>query len=61
METLGEGGGVLKEEADPRPSVNQEKGTNDPEERGGLSDVSLRTEEEVRTPTTWPFFVVVDG
>lgn len=43
---LGEQGGVPEDENDPRPSVNHEKGTNDPEERDGLSDGSLRTEEE---------------
>lgn len=51
--TLGEQGGVPEEESDPRPSVNQENGTKDPEERDGLSDGSLRTEDEVRTQQTY--------
>lgn len=45
---LGEHGGVPEEENDPRPSVNQEKETKDPEERDGLSDGSLRTEDNIR-------------
>ena len=49
---LGEQGGVPEEESDPRPSVNQEKGTKDPEERDGLSEGSLRTEDHVRTGNT---------
>ena len=40
---LGEQGGVPEEESDPRPSVNQENETKDPEDRDGLSDGSLRT------------------
>lgn len=46
---LGEQGGVPEEDSDPRPSVNQEKETKDPEERDGLSDGSLTTEDRVRT------------
>lgn len=42
---LGEQGGVPDEESGPRPSVNQENGTKDPEDRDGLSDGSLRMEE----------------
>lgn len=45
---LGEQGGVPEEENDPRPSVNQENGTKDPEDRDGLSDGSLRTEEDTK-------------
>lgn len=41
---LGEQGGVPEEESDPRPSVNHENGTNEPEERDGLSDGSLTQE-----------------
>lgn len=41
---LGEQGGVLEEEGVPRPSLNHEKGTKDPEDRDGLSECSLRME-----------------
>lgn len=44
---FGEHGGVPEEESDPRPSVNQENGTKDPEERDGLSDGSLLPTESL--------------
>lgn len=46
---MGEHGGVPEEEKEPRPSVNQEKETKDPEERDGLSDGSLKTTSEHET------------
>lgn len=41
-----------EDESDPRPSVNQEKEIKEPEERDGLSDGSLRTEERIRAGNT---------
>ena len=38
---LGEQGGVPDDDTDPRPSVNQEKGTKVADVRDGLSDGSL--------------------
>lgn len=43
---MGEQGGVPEDESDPRPSVNQENETKDPDDRDGLSDGSLRRETQ---------------
>lgn len=46
--SLGEQGGVAPEDTEPLAlSVNQEKGTNEPEDLDGLSDDSLCSEREI--------------